>query len=163
MLDRMCMTLAGRAAERIVFDEISTGAQNDLDHVTRIAYAMVTVFGMNDKVGNVSFYDMMNQNNFTKPYSEETGTIIDEEARKIIEGQYNRAKQLLNEKRTELDALAKLLLEKEVLFKSDLEELIGKRPFEKQEPVNPANANNEGQFTVSTNTDVTTSTVENKQ
>ncbi|MBK7147557.1 MAG: ATP-dependent zinc metalloprotease FtsH [Bacteroidetes bacterium] len=163
MLDRMCMTLAGRAAERIVFDEISTGAQNDLDHVTRIAYAMVTVFGMNEKVGNVSFYDMMNQNNFTKPYSEETGTIIDEEARKIIEGQYSRAKQLLTDKRKELDALAKLLLEKEVLFKSDLEELIGKRPFEKQDPVNPANANNEGQFTVSTNTDVTSTTVENNQ
>lgn len=161
MLDRMCMTLGGRAAERIVFDEISTGAQNDLDHVTRIAYAMVSIFGMNEKVGNVSFYEMMNQNGFTKPYSEETGKLIDNEARKIIEGQFERAKQLLIEKRTELDALAKLLLEKEVLFKDDLERLIGKRPFDKQDTQPSSTPNVDGHFTVSTNTDATTATVEN--
>lgn len=160
MLDRMCMTLAGRAAERIVFDEISTGAQNDLDHVTRIAYAMVSIFGMSDKIGNVSFYEMMNQNGFTKPYSEETGKLIDEEARKIIEGQFERAKKLLIEKRTELDALAKMLLEKEVLFKDDLEKLIGPRPFDKPAQVLTSEDTNHQQV-VSTNTDEEKSPVEN--
>ncbi|MCS6935762.1 MAG: ATP-dependent zinc metalloprotease FtsH [Chitinophagales bacterium] len=160
MLDRMCMTLGGRAAEQIVFNEISTGAQNDLDHVTKIAYAMVSVFGMNDKVGNVSFYDMMNQNGFMKPYSEETGKLIDDEARKIIEEQFERAKKLLSEKRAELDALAKMLLEKEVLYKDDLEKLIGPRPFDK---TIPAADEKNTQQTVSTNTDETALAVENKQ
>jgi len=137
MLDRMCMTLGGRAAEKIVFDKISTGAQSDLDHVTKVAYAMVSVFGMNDKVGNVSFYDMQNQNGFTKPFSEETAKTIDEESRKIIENQYARAQQLLKDKRHELDALASLLLEKEVLFKDDLERLIGPRPGDKKPTVEP--------------------------
>lgn len=156
MLDRMCMTLGGRAAERVVFDKISTGAQNDLDHVTRIAYAMVSIFGMNPKVGNVSFYDMQNQNTFSKPFSEETSRLIDDESRKIIEQQYERAQQLLRDKRTELDALAKLLLEKEVLFKDDLEALIGKRPFDKEVPGEEDNKpNTDGQFTVSINSDVT--------
>jgi cell division protease FtsH len=160
MLDRMCMTLGGRAAEKIVFDKISTGAQNDLDHVTKVAYAMVTIFGMNKKVGNVSFYDMQNQNTFSKPFSEETSRIIDEESRAIIEQQYVRAQNLLQEKRHELDALANLLLEKEVLFKDDLEKLIGKRPFEKQENNEPT-PNVNGSFTVSTNTDVEKAPVEN--
>jgi AFG3 family protein len=132
MLDRMCMTLGGRAAEKVVFDKISTGAQNDLDHVTKVAYAMVSIYGMNDKVGNVSFYDMQNQNGFTKPFSEETAKMIDVESRKIIEDQYVRAQQLLKDKRHELDALAALLLEKEVLFKDDLERLIGPRPSDKK-------------------------------
>ena len=166
MLDRMCMTLGGRAAERLVFDKISTGAQNDLDQVTKVAYAMVSVFGMNEKVGNVSFYDMQNQNSFNKPFSEETSRIIDEESRKIIEGQYQRAQDLLRDKRKELDALASLLLEKEVLFKDDLERLIGKRPFEKSddETTNPPDAsaeNVDGQYTVSINTDVLQTIVEN--
>lgn len=161
MLDRMCMTLAGRAAEKIVFDKISTGAQNDLDHVTKVAYAMVSVFGMNKKVGNVSFYDMQNQNAFSKPFSEETSKMIDQEARAIIEEQYVRAQNLLKEKRKELDALAQLLLEKEVLFKDDLERLIGKRPFDKPEGVDSSNPNVGGEFTVSTNTDVTKQPVEN--
>lgn len=155
MLDRMCMTLGGRAAERVVFDKISTGAQNDLDHVTRIAYAMVSIFGMNPKVGNVSFYDMQNQNTFSKPFSEETSRLIDDESRKIIEQQYERAQQLLRDKRSELDALAKLLLEKEVLFKDDLEALIGKRPFDKEVPADDNKPNPDGQFTVSINSDVT--------
>jgi cell division protease FtsH len=162
MLDRMCMTLGGRAAERIVFNKISTGAQNDLDHVTKVAYAMVSVFGMNEKVGNVSFYDMQNQNAFAKPFSEETAKMIDEESRKIIEDQYVRAIDLLKEKRKELDALASLLLEKEVLFKDDLERLIGKRPFDKHEHED-ANPNVDGTFTVSTNTDVTKAPVENEK
>ncbi len=159
MLDRMCMTLSGRAAEKIVFNKISTGAQNDLDHVTKVAYAMVSIFGMNEKVGNVSFYDMQNQNAFSKPFSEETSKLIDEESRKIIEEQYVRAQQLLSDKRKELDALANLLLEKEVLFKDDLERLIGKRPFDKEAPTETPNV--DGDYTVSTNGDVTTSPVEN--
>lgn len=155
MLDRMCMTLGGRAAEKLVFNKISTGAQNDLDHVTKVAYAMVSVFGMNEKVGNVSFYDMQNQNTFNKPFSEATSRMIDEESRGIIEKQYLRAQDLLKDKRKELDALAALLLEKEVLFKDDLERLIGKRPFhdsEDETTTNPPDAsaeNVDGAYTVS--------------
>ncbi len=160
MLDRMCMTLGGRAAEKIVFDKISTGAQNDLDHVTKTAYAMVSIFGMNDKIGNVSFYDLQNQNAFSKPFSEETAKLIDEEARKIIENQYLRAQSLLSEKRKELDALASLLLEKEVLFKDDLEVLIGKRPFDKAEHIE-ANAQSNGSESMSKNTDAEKPPVEN--
>jgi cell division protease FtsH len=134
MNDRMCMTLAGRAAEKVVFDKISTGAQNDLDHVTRVAYAMVSIFGMNEKVGNVSFYDMMQQGNgFHKPFSDETATMMDQEVRKLIDVQYQRAIQLLTDKREAVELLAKELLEKEVLFKDDLERLIGKRPYDKTE------------------------------
>jgi AFG3 family protein len=126
--DQMCMTLGGRAAESIIFNRISTGAQSDLDYVTKMAYSMITVYGMNDKVGNVSFYGMMNEGAFTKPYSEETATLIDDESRKIIEGQYERAKQLLKDKRHELELLANELLRKEVLHKDDVERLIGGRP-----------------------------------
>jgi cell division protease FtsH len=131
MLDDMCMTLGGRAAERVIFNKISTGAQSDLDQVTKTAYAMVMVYGMNEKVGHVSYYDMMNQNSFHKPFAEETQRMIDIEVRGIIEIQYERAVQLLNEKREQLETLAKALLEKEVLFKDDLEKIIGPRPFEK--------------------------------
>ncbi len=129
LLDRMCMALGGRAAEKIIFDKISTGAQSDLDSVTKMAYGMVTIYGLNEKVGNVSFYDMNNQNNFTKPYSEETGQLIDSEVRKMIEGQYQRAIALLHDKRDQLNIVANELLEKEVIFKDDLERLVGKRPF----------------------------------
>lgn len=132
--DRMCMTLGGRAAERITFDQISTGAQNDLDQVTNMAYAMVTIYGMDEKVGNISYYQMMNENNFQKPYSEETGKLIDDEVREIINEQYVRAQKLLKEKSKELKLLAEELLKKEVLFKSDLERLIGKRPAGYDEP-----------------------------
>jgi AFG3 family protein len=127
LLDRMCMTLGGRAAEKVVFDKISTGAQNDLDQVTKMAYGMVTVYGMNSKVGNVSFY-AMSQDQFNKPYSNETAKLIDEEVRNLVELQYMRAQNLLIEKRHELNLLAKTLLEKEVLLKSDVERLIGPRP-----------------------------------
>jgi AFG3 family protein len=130
MLDRMCMTMGGRAAESVVFDKISTGALSDLDHVTRMSYAMVSFYGMNDKVGNVSYYEMQQQGNgLTKPYSEQTSFVMDTEVRKLIETQYERAKNLLLEKRHELELLAKELLSKEVLLKSDLERLIGPRPF----------------------------------
>jgi len=127
LLDRMCMTLGGRAAEKIVFDKISTGAQNDLDQVTKMGYGMVTVYGMNKNVGNVSFY-AMSQDQFNKPYSNETARLIDDEVRILIEAQYQRAQDLLTEKRHELNELASMLLEKEVLLKSDVERLIGKRP-----------------------------------
>lgn len=126
--DRMCMTFGGRAAETIVFGKVSTGAQSDLDQATKMAYSMVTVFGMNDKVGNVSFYGM-SQDAFQKPYSEDTARMIDSEVRKMVENQFDRAKDLLIEHRDKLDILAKTLLEKEVLIKSDVEKLIGPRPF----------------------------------
>jgi len=128
LLDRMCMTFGGRAAERIVFDKISTGAQSDLDQVTKMAYSMVSIYGMNAKVGNVSFYGL-SQDQFSKPYSDNTATLIDDEVRKLIESQYERAQILLKERRKELNILAEHLLEKEVLLKSDVEKLIGPRPY----------------------------------
>ena len=129
LLDRMCMTFGGRAAESIIFGKISTGAQSDLDQVTKMAYSMVTVFGMNDKVGQVSFYGLQ-QDQFQKPYSDETAFMIDDEVRKLLDSQYERAKALLQERRKELEILAKTLLEKEVLLKSDVEKLIGARPVD---------------------------------
>jgi AFG3 family protein len=127
MLDRMCMTLGGRAAEDVIWQKISTGAQNDLDQVTQIAYQMIAVYGMNDKVGNVSFYKM-SQDQFNRPYSEDTARMIDDEVRKLIDVQYQRAKQLLTDHREQLELLAHTLLEKEVLTRVDLEKLIGFRP-----------------------------------
>lgn len=127
LLDRMCMTLGGRAAESVVFDKISTGAQSDLDQVTKMAYSMIAVFGMNEKVGNVSFHGMQ-QDQFNKPYSDDTANMIDEEVRKLIDSQYDRAKALLRDRRNELELLAQELLTKEVLLKSDVERLVGPRP-----------------------------------
>jgi cell division protease FtsH len=127
--DQICMTLGGRASEDIFFGKISTGAQNDLQQITRIAYSMVTVYGMNDKVGNVSFYDPAAENSFTKPYSEETSKLIDQEVRKLIDVAYEKTKALLTEKRPQVEKLAEALLDKEVLFQSDVETLIGKRPY----------------------------------
>ncbi len=132
LMDQICMTLGGRAAEEIFFGKISTGAANDLQQITKIAYSMVTAYGMNDKVGNVSFYDPTQENTFTKPYSEETGKIIDEEVRGIIEEAYRRTKNLLMHRKHEVEVLAKELLDKEVLHKSDVEILIGKRPYEEK-------------------------------
>jgi AFG3 family protein len=137
MLDRICMTLGGRAAEQVVFGKISTGAQNDLDQITKMAYSMIAVFGMNKNVGNVSFYSL-SQEQFQKPYSDQTAKLIDEEVRKLIDIQYERSKNLLIEKREELEKLAQELLSKEVLLKSDVERLIGARP-----------AGNEGETKVS--------------
>ena len=130
--DQICMTLGGRASEDIFFGKISTGAQNDLQQITRIGYAMVTVYGMNEKVGNVSFYDPQQETTFTKPYSEETSKLIDEEVRKLIDISYIRTKKLLEEKREQVIKLAEALLDKEVLFQSDVEILIGKRPYEEK-------------------------------
>jgi cell division protease FtsH len=132
LTDQICMTLGGRASEDIFFGKISTGAQNDLQQITRIAYAMVSVYGMNDKVGNISFYDPQTENTFTKPYSEETSRMIDEEVRKLIEAAYVKTKELLSQKKEQVEKLAEALLEKEVLFQSDVEVLIGKRPYEEK-------------------------------
>jgi len=132
LFDQICMTLGGRASEELNFGKISTGAQNDLQQVTKIAYSMVTIYGMNDKVGNVSFYDPVQENTFTKPYSEETSKLIDEEVRKLIDKAYDHTKELLTQKSKEVKKLAEALLEKEVLFQSDVESLIGKRPFEEK-------------------------------
>jgi AFG3 family protein len=132
LMDQICMTLGGRASEDIFFGKISTGASNDLQQITKIAYSMITIYGMNDKVGNISYYDPTQENTFTKPFSEETGKMIDEEVRKLIEIAYIRTKKLLNEKKGDVEKLAKELLKKEVLFKSDVEALIGKRPYEEK-------------------------------
>jgi cell division protease FtsH len=132
LMDQICMTLGGRASEDIFFGKISTGASNDLQQITKIAYSMVTVYGMNDKIGNISFYDPAQENYFTKPYSEETGKMIDQEVRKLIDEAYVKTKALLTEKKGDVEKLAKELLKKEVLFKSDVEALIGKRPFEEK-------------------------------
>lgn len=143
LMDQICMTLGGRASEEIFFGKISTGASNDLQQITRIAYSMITVYGMNDKVGNISFYDPSQENSFVKPYSEETGKIIDEEVRKLIDIAYMRTKELLTEKKTEVEKLAKQLLVKEVLFQSDVEDLIGKRPYEEKKLLGDDEPNNE--------------------
>jgi AFG3 family protein len=156
MEDRMCMTMGGRAAEKVVFNKISTGAMSDLDTVTKMSYAAIAYYGMNDKVGNISFYDMANNSTFAKPYSEATSQMIDEEARKMIDVQYLRAQQLLMEKRELLDTLAKALLEKEVLFKDDLQVILGPRPFDK-----PEVAAEEPKTEPSTNVDSTDAQVEN--
>ena len=133
LIDQICMTLGGRASEEIFFSKISTGAQNDLQQITKIAYAMVSIYGMNDKVGNISFYDpQQGEYNFTKPYSDETAKMIDQEVRKLIDGAYERTKQLLTEKKAQVEKLAEALLEREVLFQSDVETLIGKRPYEEK-------------------------------
>jgi len=131
MLDEMCATLGGRAAEKIIFNKISTGALSDLEKVTRQAKAMVTVYGLNDEIGNITYYDSTGQSeyNFSKPYSEETAKKIDKEISFIIEKQYNRACQILKKHKTKLKALAKRLLEKEVIFKDDLVNILGERPF----------------------------------
>ncbi|MBN9298559.1 MAG: ATP-dependent zinc metalloprotease FtsH [Filimonas sp.] len=135
LMDQICMTLGGRVSEDIFFGKISTGASNDLQQITKMAYSMITVYGMNEKVGNISFYDPQQENMFTKPYSEETGKLIDDEVRKLIEVAYARTKALLTEKKDAVEKLAKELLHKEVLFQSDVEALIGKRPFEDKKPL----------------------------
>ena len=132
LTDQMCMTLGGRASEDIFFGKISTGAQNDLQQVTKLSYAMVTVYGMNEKVGNVSFYDPQQESVFTKPYSEETGKIIDEEVRGLVDKAYQRTKALLTERKAEVEKIALALLDREVLHQQDVEDLIGKRPYEEK-------------------------------
>jgi cell division protease FtsH len=125
----MCAALGGRAAEEVAFGKISTGALSDLEKVTKQAYAMVTIYGLNEKIGNRSYYDSSGESQFQKPYSDATACIIDEETSKIIEGAYLKAKELLSSHREQLDKLAAKLLEKEVIFKDDLEEVLGIRPW----------------------------------
>lgn len=133
LLDEMCATLGGRAAEQVVFGKISTGALSDLEKITKQAYAMVTVYGLNDKIGNLSYYDSTgaNEYGFTKPYSEKTAETIDQEVSKLIETAYVRAKDILSKNKHLLKQLAEKLLEKEVIFKEDLETIFGQRQFDK--------------------------------
>jgi cell division protease FtsH len=133
--DEMCSALGGRAAEELIFGKISTGALSDLEKVTKQAYAMVSIYGLNKRIGNISFYDSQGRDSFTKPYSDDTARVIDEEVSKIIEGQYQRALQILTDNKDKLTQLAEKLLEQEVIFKEDLEAIFGKRQWEKEEQV----------------------------
>src|SRR5690554_5239089 len=137
MLDEMCAALGGRAAEKVMFDRISTGALSDLEKVTKQARAMVTIYGLSEKVGNLTYYDSSGQNEygFTKPYSEKTAELIDNEISRIIEEQYQRAVKLLIENKDKLTELAQVVLEEEVIFKDNLQTILGKPPFEKEQPV----------------------------
>ncbi len=132
LMDEMCMALGGRAAEDVVFGKVSTGALSDLERITKLAYSMVTMYGLNEKIGNISFYDSkQSEYSFNKPYSEETAKNIDEEVRKIVDEAYQRTKALLTTKRDQLEVISQELLAKEILYQADLERLIGKRPFER--------------------------------
>ncbi|UUV20507.1 ATP-dependent zinc metalloprotease FtsH [Paenimyroides aestuarii] len=144
MLDEMCATMGGRAAEKVIFDKISTGALSDLEKVNKQARAMVTIYGLNDSLGNITYYDSSGQSeyNFSKPYSEETAKLIDKEISMLIEGQYQRAITLLTDNKDKLIQLADLLCEKEVIFREDLEEIFGKRPFDKPEVIDVTTNNN---------------------
>ena len=137
MLDEMCATLGGRAAEKVIFNEISTGALSDLEKVTKQARAMVTVYGLNDKVGNLTYYDSSGKSEygFTKPYSEQTAELIDNEISNMIEEQYRRAIKIAEENKEKLILLAEELLEKEVIFKDNLESIFGERPFQVEPPI----------------------------
>jgi cell division protease FtsH len=131
--------MGGRASEELMFGKVSTGALNDLEKVSKQAYAMVVYFGLNKKIGNISFYDSSGQNEyaFQKPYSEKTAETIDQEVRKIVEEAYERAKKILGENRDKLEQLANLLLDREVIFREDLEAIFGKRPWDKEEEEKP--------------------------
>ena len=139
MLDEMCAALGGRAAEKVIFDKISTGALSDLEKVTKQARAMVTVYGLSDKIGNITYYDSSGENDygFSKPYSESTAELIDKEISSIIETQYQRAIELLQENKDKLTELAEVLLKEEVIFKDNLETIFGKRPFKVEEIIQP--------------------------
>jgi cell division protease FtsH len=135
MLDEMCAALGGRAAEKVIFNKISTGALSDLEKVTKQARAMVTIYGLSDEVGNLTYYDSSGQSEygFTKPYSEQTAELIDKEISAIIEEQYQRAIKILEDNKDKLTQLAEVLLDKEVIFKDNLEKIFGKRKYEKDE------------------------------
>jgi ATP-dependent metalloprotease FtsH len=133
ILDEMCSALGGRAAEQLIFGKISTGALSDLEKVTKQAYAMVSIYGLNERIGNISYYDSQGRDAFTKPYSDETAHVIDEEVSKLIESQYQRALQILTDNKDKLTLLAEKLLTSEVIFKEDLVEIFGKRAWEKEE------------------------------
>jgi ATP-dependent metalloprotease FtsH len=138
ILDQMCSALGGRAAEELIFGKISTGALSDLEKVTKQAYAMVSIYGLNKRIGNISFYDSQGRDMFTKPYSDETARVIDEEVSKLIESQYQRAVEILTENKDKLTELASKLLTNEVIFKEDLELIFGKRPWDISEISHPS-------------------------
>ena len=131
MFDEITSLLAGRAAEEVVFGQISTGALNDLERATKMAFSLVAYYGMSPKIGNVSYYDSTGQSdwNFTKPFSEETNEAIDSEVKRLVEEAYQRAKEIITASRDKLDQLAKLLFEREVIFREDVENIYGKRPW----------------------------------
>jgi len=133
IMDIVCMALAGRAAEEIMFGKISTGALSDLEKVTKQAYAMVSMYGLSDKLGHISYYDSQGNQGFTKPYSEERAKLIDEEVTAMIEGQYQRAIKILTENKEKLIKLAEELLENEVIFKDNLVQIFGNRQWDKVE------------------------------
>jgi cell division protease FtsH len=149
ILDQMCSALGGRAAEQLTFGKISTGALSDLEKVTKQAYAMVSIYGLNDRIGNISFYDSQGRDSFTKPYSEDTARVIDEEVSKLVESQYQRALKTLEDNKEKLTLLAEKLLTHEVIFKEDLIEIFGKRPWDTEE---------EPKIETADNTDVTDAT-----
>ena len=151
ILDDMCSALGGRAAEELIFGKISTGALSDLEKVTKQAYAMVTMYGLNEKVGNISYYDSQGQNSFVKPYSEETAKVIDQEVSAMVEKQYKRAKELLSENKDKLTQLAEKLLSDEVIFKEDLENIFGKRQWDKEDNPNTLKAASEESPAISEN------------
>ncbi|HET8885166.1 MAG TPA: ATP-dependent zinc metalloprotease FtsH [Salinimicrobium sp.] len=157
MLDEMCATMGGRAAEKVMFNQISTGALSDLEKVTKQARAMVTIYGLNERIGNLTYYDSSGQSeyNFTKPYSEKTSELIDKEISNIIESQYQRAIDLLSHHKDKLTQLAEILLEKEVIFKDDLQQIFGERPYDKPEtPAVPNVLPNKGNTTPPINDEV---------
>ncbi len=137
MIDELCAALGGRAAEEIIFGKVSTGALSDLEKVTKQAYAMVSIYGLNDKIGNISFYDSTGQSDYTfnKPYSEKTAEIIDEEVKKMIDEAYVRTKKVLEDNKPNLEVLANRLLEKEILYREDLEEIFGLRPWDEEKDI----------------------------
>jgi cell division protease FtsH len=165
LLDEMASALGGRAAEEIIFGRISSGAQNDLEKVTKQAYAMVTIFGMSERVGNVSYYDSTGQSDysFTKPYSEKTAEIIDEEVKKLIDSQYERALQILKENAEGHTKLGDLLLEKEVIFSEDLEEIFGKRPWDTKHIIPENGDDKPEEEVVENNTEIPQTPEENKE
>ena len=145
IMDEMCAALGGRAAEEIIFGKVSTGALSDLEKITRQAYASIVYYGLNEKIGNISYYDSSGQSeySFSKPYSEDTAKTIDAEVKKMVDIAYAKTKQILISNKDKLTQLAEKLLEKEVIFKEDLEDIFGKRPFEKTEPIVEPKINNE--------------------
>ncbi len=157
LLDDMCATLGGRAAEQLTFQRISTGALSDLERVTKQAYAMTSIYGLNERVGNISFYDSQGRDAFTKPYSEDTAKVIDEEVSKLIEGQYQRALELLGENQDKLVQLADRLLSSEVIFKEDLEAIFGKRPWD---PIEEVSITEEASTSQEVSTNEATSVIE---
>ncbi len=157
LLDSMCMTLGGRAAEQIFFGKVSTGAQNDLERITKLAYSMVTIYGMSDKVGQVSYNDPTGEYGYQKPYSETTAEIIDKEVRSMIDAAYQRTIQLLTEKKAQVETIALELLSKEIIFKQDIERLIGNRPFEEGEVAQQVAELNQRQSLIESNSNSETS------